>query len=381
MYSSGKKQVNLKKSKDIDCDRILIILSIFAFITKITILMSEFSGYEKMPDSLKKIGLTEKDLSNMDKLKWVATEKIHGANFSFSYEDGHLKYSKRREYLSWNDDFFGFQLVVSRLEDPILRLFEYLSNTIAGSKYILYGELFGGKYPHPNVEITNKNLQAIQTGVYYAPDIHFYAFDIAVVDDDGEKSYLDYETVVSYAEQFSIPYVKPLFIGKFNEAVNFNIRINSPVPKELGLPELEHNLIEGIVVKPYQKDSTLFSKRPIIKIKNPEFEEEERFHQAEKWSFVPNISSKSEDLSFITSEIKTYVSTNRLESVVSKVGALDLNNSQRMLEIQSEFLQDVLTDFNENNGNLLAELEQEDRNWITERIKSDIQKVLVTAQA
>ncbi|MGH1517132.1 RNA ligase family protein [Chryseobacterium sp. JK1] len=343
--------------------------------------MSEFSGYEKMPDSLKKTGLNEKDLSNMDKLKWVATEKIHGANFSFSYEEGHLRYSKRRDYLSWNDDFFGFQLVVSKLEDAVLRLFEHVSNTVAGNQYILYGELFGGKYPHSEVEITNKNLQAIQTGVYYAPDIHFCAFDIAVVDEAGNKSYLDYETVISYAEQFGVPYVKPLFIGKFNEAVNFNIRINSPIPKELGLPELEHNLIEGIVVKLYQKDHFLFSKRPIIKIKNPEFEEEEKFHQAEKWSFVPNISSKSEDLSFITSEIKTYVSPNRLESVISKVGALDFNNPQRILEIQKEFLQDVLTDFNENNSDLLTELKQEDMKWIIERIQSDIQKVLVAAQS
>lgn len=69
--------------------------------------MNEFSGYEKMPDSLKKIGLNERDMSKMEKLKWVVTEKIHGANFSFSYEDNQLKYAKRREYLNWSDDFFG----------------------------------------------------------------------------------------------------------------------------------------------------------------------------------------------------------------------------------------------------------------------------------
>lgn len=36
-----------------------------------------------MPDSLKKIGLNERDMLKMEKLKWVVTEKIHGANFSF----------------------------------------------------------------------------------------------------------------------------------------------------------------------------------------------------------------------------------------------------------------------------------------------------------
>ena len=92
--------------------------------------MSEFSGYEKMPTSLKKLGLDASDFSKMEKLKWVITEKIHGANFSFIYENGTLKYAKRKEYLSWTDDFFGFQLVVNKIENDIIRLFEDLSGKV-----------------------------------------------------------------------------------------------------------------------------------------------------------------------------------------------------------------------------------------------------------
>lgn len=339
--------------------------------------MNEFSGYEKMPDSLKKIGLNERDMSKMEKLKWVVTEKIHGANFSFSYEDNQLKYAKRREYLNWTDDFFGFQMVVGRLEDIMIRLFEHLRLAIPGSRYIVYGELFGGKYPHPEVDAA-ENLQAIQTGVYYTPDIHFYAFDIAIVNETGMKYYLDYESAVSYFTQFEIPYAEPLLIGKFNEALNFNTRINSPIPAQFGLPVLDQNLIEGVVIKPYDlKDTELLSSRPIIKLKNKEFDEEEKFHKAERWSFIPDISSKTENLSFITDELRTYVSKNRLESVVSKVGALDVNNQDRLSEIKEEFLQDVFTDFNENNGNLLNDLSHEDREWIKERMVSEIQKVIL----
>ncbi|MBV8328734.1 RNA ligase family protein [Chryseobacterium sp.] len=338
--------------------------------------MSEFSGYEKMPDSLKKLGLNEKDLSRMEKLKWVVTEKIHGANFSFSYENDHLRFAKRRGYLSWGDDFFGFQLVVNRLENNITGFFEKLKTHIPGQTYVLYGELFGGHYPHPDVKAT-ENLQAIQTGVYYAADIHFYAFDIAIVDESGNKQYLDYETAVSYFNQFNIPYATPLLIGKFNEALSFNTRIMSPIPQQLALPELPYNLIEGVVIKPYNlKDHQLLSHRPIIKLKNPEFDEEEKFHQAEKWSFIPDISSKTENLSFITDELRTYVTPNRLESVISKVGALDTDNTIRLSEIRSEFLQDVFTDFNENNGNLLHDLSPEDHEWITERIQSEILNII-----
>ncbi|BEV04517.1 RNA ligase family protein [Chryseobacterium gambrini] len=338
--------------------------------------MSEFSGYEKMPNNLKKLGLSESDFSKMEKLKWVVTEKVHGANFSFVYENGSLKFAKRKEYLNWTDDFFGFQLVISKLENNILRLFEKLSSDIAAEKYIIYGELFGGKYPHPEVAPL-KDIHAIQTGVYYTPDIEFCAFDIAIETDGSDsKYYLDYESSVAYFNEFKIFYAKPLLIGKFNEAMNFNIRINSAVPKEFNLPELNDNLIEGVVIKPFNQLDNNDFQRPIIKLKNPEFDEEEKFHEAEKWSFIPNVSSKTEELSFIVDELRNYVTQNRLKSAVSKIGTLDLNNHSRVSEIKKEFLEDVITDFNENNDNLLNDLSPEDKTWIAERINAEINKMI-----
>lgn len=339
--------------------------------------MSEFSGYEKMPNSLKKLGLNEHDFSQMEKLKWVVTEKVHGANFSFVYDNGSLKFAKRKEYLNWTDDFFGFQLVVNKLEDNILRLFEHLSHEIEGEKYIIYGELFGGKYPHPEVSAIN-DLQAIQTGVYYTPDIEFCAFDIAIENNGSDsKYYLDYESSLAYFNQFKIFHARPLLIGKFNEAMNFNIRINSTIPKEFNLPDLQDNLIEGVVIKPYnQTDNTLLS-RPIVKLKNPEFDEEDKFHEAQKWSFIPDVSSKTEDLSFILEELRNYITQNRLNSAISKIGTLDMNNPLRVSEIKTEFLEDVITDFNENN-NIWNDLSSSEQEWIIERVSSEINKIIAS---
>ncbi len=339
--------------------------------------MSEFSGYEKMPNSLKKLGLNERDLSQLDKLKWVVTEKIHGANFSFVYENGSLKYAKRKQYLYWNDDFFGFQLVVNQLEGKIISLFEQLSTQFKASKYIIYGELFGGEYPHEEVQPV-EGLHAIQTGVYYSPSIHFCAFDIAIETDElASKHYLDYETTITYFKEFELLHAQPLFVGKFGEALNFNTRINSTIPESLNLPALSQNLIEGVVVKPYnswQQENS--STRPIIKIKNPEFDEEKKFHEAEKWTFIPDVSSKSQDLTFIVEELRNYVTENRLQSAISKIGSLDFENEKRVAEIANEFLKDTLTDFNENNDNLLQELTSEQNDWITERLKFEIKKLI-----
>jgi Rnl2 family RNA ligase len=166
-----------------------------------------FSEYEKMPNTLKKLGLDSNDLSKIEKYKWVVTEKVHGANFSFVYENNILKFAKRKDYLSWSEDFFGYQLVVHELVNKILRLFEYLSTEVKASKLVVYGELFGGKYPHPDV-MAIENLHPIQTGVYYTPTIEFCAFDIAVEPEKGMKYYLDFEKSLRLFEKFDTKTIK-----------------------------------------------------------------------------------------------------------------------------------------------------------------------------
>ncbi|MFY7788797.1 MAG: RNA ligase family protein, partial [Thermoflexibacteraceae bacterium] len=254
--------------------------------------MSSFVGYEKMPTLLKGFQLDEKSLREIDKYLWVVTEKIHGANFSCWYENKQLRFAKRKEYLQWTDDFFGFQLVVQQIEEKILALFEQLSIYYPAKRYTVYGELFGGVYPHPNVPPV-EHLQAIQTGIYYSPNINFCAFDIAIEPDEeaDNKLYLPYQEALLYFEQFDIFHAKPLFIGKLHEVMQFDIRIPSTIPAQLGLPLVSPNLIEGIVVKPYKALPASLPKRIIFKVKNPEFDESKEFHEAQKWSYVPVLSA------------------------------------------------------------------------------------------
>lgn len=330
--------------------------------------MSKNSEYEKMPRNLKGLDLSEKELQNLNKLKWVVTEKIHGANFSFVYENRKLLYAKRKEYLSWDDDFFGFQAVAAEMEDRVIGLFEQLKRDFPADRYIMYGELFGGKYPHPDVT-PDEQVQAIQTGVYYSPSIRFCAFDIAIETEEGPKTYLDYDVSIAYFERFDIFHAKALFCGKWNEALNFDTRIDSRVPGQLNLPELTPNLIEGVVIKPFSHSGVNGPAiRPIIKLKNPEFEEEKKFHEAEKWSFIPDVRSRSEELSFIVDEMANYITENRLNSALSKTGRLDFGNEKRMSDIKKEFQEDILVDFNADNGHILADLDEPKLQWIRDRI-------------
>ncbi|MGB1241382.1 MAG: RNA ligase family protein [Chitinophagales bacterium] len=329
--------------------------------------------YEKMPTSLKKLRLTAADYTQLNKLQWVVTEKIHGANFSFIYDQRQLRFAKRKAFLAWEDDFFGFQDVVQKIENAVMNLFEALSRDIEAQHFIIYGELFGGSYPHPGVE-PNEKVQAIQTGIYYSPTIEFCAFDIAVVENNTKgKYYLDYTDAKAYFESHNLLYAKVLHEGNLNEVLAFDINIHSTLPKTWNLPELEENLIEGIVIKPLAHSTCKLSQRPIIKIKNPEFEETKKFHQAKKWSYIPKAVSQAQELDFLVEAVKTYITSNRLQSAISKIGAWRANDLERQTAIEAEFLGDVWTDFNEDNDDILEELNSQQKDWIKQRIRAALQ--------
>jgi Rnl2 family RNA ligase len=275
--------------------------------------MNHLSEYEKMPSGLKELVPDELTFYRLNKLDWVVTEKVHGANFRFIYQDKKLQFGKRKELLSWTDDFFGFQTMVVRLERQIIELLEQVQLEYNSKKIIVYGELFGGTYPHSGVPV-NSNISAIQTGIFYSPNIEFYAFDISIENENPSvKCYLDYQKALSYFENFNILHASPLKLGKLSEVLNFDLRMETTIPQYLNLPAINGNFIEGIVIKPFNYSPTaLFEIRPIIKIKNPEFEENRKFHQAQKWSYKTNIVSFSQDLDFLLDYLRNYITENRL---------------------------------------------------------------------
>lgn len=336
-----------------------------------------FSAYEKMSDSLRKMNLSVDDMKQLEKVDWCVTEKIHGANFSFIYEDKTLKFAKRKETLQWSDDFFAFQLVVEKIEHKIWRLFKAFQQETPFDKCTIYGELFGGAYPHKDVK-NNNDLQAIQTGVYYTPDIAFCAFDIAI-EYEGERHYVAYEKAIKLFEAHHIFYAKPLLIGKMQAALNYDIVFNSTIPNQFNLPELADNLVEGVVVKPMQNIEVVTKRgtiRPILKIKNERFSEEKKFHQAQKWSFLPKNRSKSEDLSFLLPDLRRYITKNRLNNVISKIGQGKIENETWRTTIEIAYLQDILDDFKENNEDFVADLDVTDWTWLKERLLFDVVEFL-----
>lgn len=106
----------------------------------------EFTAYEKMPEDTN--CWQSRELSAVK--KWVATEKVHGANFSFTVGCGgrEVRVAKRGGYLKGGESFFGVWRQRELLEgekEKARKAFAAVAEMRNGVNSVtVYGELFGG---------------------------------------------------------------------------------------------------------------------------------------------------------------------------------------------------------------------------------------------
>lgn len=333
--------------------------------------MKKFIPYEKMPDDAKKWKIQASEYRLFKKVDWIVTEKVHGANFCFIVDKQGIQCAKRKEILQPEDDFFGFQILLEKLADQIKQIESLIKQPF--ERLSIYGELCGGEYPHPEVQ-ADPNVQAVQTGIYYSPTIEFYAFDIAVEHD--VRNYLDYEESLEIFQKVDILHAQPLYVGKFNQAIDFDININSKIPQQLGLPALDvDNKIEGVVIKPIKTiliETPKGKIRPILKKKSQAFSEDKRYHQATKWSYKIN----QDDVNFLMPEILLFVTENRLNNTISKIGEINQNDEKRIAQILEAFIADVIESFNEEYDGILEDVSENSKNLIVEKLKSEAKMMI-----
>lgn len=111
----------------------------------------------------------------------------------------------------------------------MLSLFRRLCRTHEGVKSIsIFGELFGGAYPHPDVQRVGR-LTVIQKGVFYTPKHEFYGFDIYVFTENG-GSYLSVDEANALFESEGFFYAKVCFPGLWMSALSIQISSNPRFP-------------------------------------------------------------------------------------------------------------------------------------------------------
>ena len=312
----------------------------------------ELTAYEKMRESAAGWQLDEADMRAVIKAPWAVTEKIHGANFVVVTDGTDVRFGKRKALLAAGESFFGHAALAADLSVAALAIWR----AVGAPKISIYGELFGGHYPHPEAP-SSAGVQAIQTGVWYAPDVRYAVFDIAT--EDRERSYLGGDAVGTLCAEAGILAIPPLHVGTWEEATQFPLGFDSTIPALLGLPALQApNLAEGVVLKPWTPLSVSINgvrTRPVLKRKIAAFAEDARYHGAQKWD-VP-----STPLAMPTVEwaLLTRINGDRVAAVVSKTG-------EPRSEIALESIAAAVVDdaWNEIEQELVAEISCLDRDDI-----------------
>ncbi|KAH0790361.1 RNA ligase, Rnl2 family [Histomonas meleagridis] len=304
---------------------------------------------QKFIDLIKEKGFTDPSI------QWTASIKVDGAQFSiYVYPDGKIRYSRRNALLKENEGFYNYQEAVKadNLEPKSVQIRKILIEKgliTESSTIIICGELFGGSYNHPDVP--KSKFKGIQSRIQYAPGIHFYCFDI-MIEKDGNFVYIDDNIVteVCNAVQMTSHYV--VKIGTFDECMAVPNNTPDPIGVEYyGLPPIENNIIEGIVIKPVHP-IVYDEQRIILKNKNEIFEEKINKKQEKPKKSDPKSNFTEKELEIYGHKME-YVTESRICSVVSKIGEI---TKKDFMKLRNEFLNDATKDFLKDYGEEIAKL-------------------------
>jgi len=228
---------------------------------------------------------------------FVIGEKLHGSNLQLIFKlDGTLRMAKRSGIILENENFYNADLIItSKYLEVIEKLKDY---SIRHNKILnVYGEIFGA---------------GIQKGVNYGVGKHYRIFDIAI--DSKLCSPKDIEILFSALGIDLHNILVPVFayVKGLEKALEYSIE-----DKVTRIYPEGNSIIEGIVIKPYEKiyvnnNGNVF----MLKKKNEKFKEIERSSNK-----VPRqVDSKLEEL---RGEFEMYMTENRLQSIFSKYGEID----------------------------------------------------------
>lgn len=281
--------------------------------------------------------------------RWVAMEKIHGANFSFITNGKAVTANKRSGLIAENENFFCWQIIFDRYKEDVLTIFNMLLTedpTIWSIQ--IFGEIFGGWYDGK----TAKGYKKVQEGVYYTDIVDFLAFDIRVNTSDYKSKFLSqtkieqiFSTLSSMTSSSSdsrrqrMRNVPVMYFSTFEDMYNLDNMFESTIYQMYGMPKLNNNFAEGFIIKMDTEHRTGID-RQILKNKSPHFLEVTTPRGANSKNSKHVQFASSDDVEAISSELKRYMTKNRLDGIIGKEGP-----SCHPMKLRNLFINDAVNDF------------------------------------
>eukprot|EP00300_Choanocystis_sp_HF-7_P040440 c6925_g1_i2.p2 GENE.c6925_g1_i2~~c6925_g1_i2.p2 ORF type:complete len:199 (+),score=35.62 c6925_g1_i2:103-699(+) len=149
--------------------------------------------------------------------EWLVTEKVHGANFAFICTEDSIVGAKRSGRISEDEHFYGFRTLIESHRSGLVGIL----NTLRAKhpklpRVTVFGELYGGTYPHP--DLPKLNAKHVQKEIKYRPDVGFYGFDIRLEFSPEDRRFLQLEEAIDLFNQFGIFCVQILDRGPLDKA-------------------------------------------------------------------------------------------------------------------------------------------------------------------
>lgn len=256
-----------------------------------------------------------RNVENADEIEWEITEKIHGTNVQIATDGVEVRIGKRSSPITEDENFYNALNVMKFMHEPTIHLWRHLKNVHPNMvQLVLYGELFGGCYPHPDVPAVIGESK-IQQGIWYSPVKSWMCFDMAIEYDNGTFEFISPSMKRWFCTTHDIPHVPVLGVVKgLKAALDWSNSMPSRVYSRFNLPEIEGNSMEGIVMKPEFYDIEMGFDRCIVKSKNPDFEDKKRGNKIVVPKEIPLNVQEALD------KIAPYCTKARVESAISKIG-------------------------------------------------------------
>ncbi len=302
--------------------------------------MIEFKKYNSIENSFNREFMEHVVAEMPSDLQYVVQEKVHGANTSFLCDGHQVQFAKRTSVLTEEEKFYDYPELLDFYKERVMKLYACLKEKFPDITSIsVFGEMFGGMYPHKGVRPMHK-YSAIQKGVCYTPVHEFYGFDIFLYAEQKNR-YLSVAKANELFEEFGFFYAKTLFQGTLTECLKYPNAFQSKIAEWLGFPAMDDNICEGIVIRPVEPMFLRNGSRVLIKSKNERFAEKKSVKKQNKLTEEP--TPVSGELKALIIEAGLYVTENRLNNVVSHIG--EVHVPKDFGKIMGLFSKDALADF------------------------------------
>ena len=276
-------------------------------------------------------------------LEYIVQEKMHGVNLSFITNGRTIIRAKRAALISGSESYYRSEWVLRVYAARIFKLFRILEKDFGIKTMTIFGEIFGGAYPHPDVE-KDEEAVSVHSGIYYSPHNDFYAFDILI----DNKKYLDVELVNAYFEKTGFFYAKTLFQGSLQACLAYPNDFKTTIPGRLGLPEIEGNQCAGVIIRPEQPHFLADGSRVILNHINEKWRENNKSIDAELLKEIRNNQEEnSKEVILLNEEIIRYITRNRLVNVLSKIETVQ--PLKEFGKVVAMFNQDIWEEFKKDN--------------------------------